>query len=234
MSAAVQLPARYAGRWRDPFEAPIMERLVPGTAVLDIGSGRHPAIPVDKRPADVRYVGLDLSQDELEAAETGAYTEMLEADATLYQPSLAGQFDLVVSWQVLEHVQDLEATVGNIKRYLRPGGTFVTLFSGTWSAFGVINRVLPNKLGARIVDPIMRRTERNIPVFPAHYDKCHASALRPMFSTWAEADIRGLYGGAGYFGFARPVQRVYLAYENFIERRGIDNLATHYLIVARA
>lgn len=226
------MPARYEGRWRDPFEAPILDRLRPGVSVLDIGSGRHPAIAADRRPPDVRYVGLDLSKDELLAAGPEAYTDAVEADATVFRPELEGQFELVVSWQVLEHVRDLERTIDNVRRYLLPGGTFVTLFSGSWSAFGVVNRVLPDRLGARIVDPIMRRTENNIPVFPAYYDKCHASALRRIFSPWSSADIRPLYHGASYFAFSRPLERAYLAYENLIERRGMANLATHYLIIA--
>lgn len=234
MSRSVALPARYHSRWRDPFEAPIFERLTPGVSVLDIGSGRHPAIPPSQRPENVRYVGLDLSRDELLAAGPEAYSEAVEADATAFQPELEGRFDLAVSWQVLEHVKDLDGTISNVRRYLRPGGTLVTLFSGSWSAFGVVNRVLPNKVGARVVDPLMSRTENNIPVFPAYYDKCHSSALRPIFGSWSSAEITPLYCGASYFGFSRPVQRAYLAYENLIERRSIENLATHYLVVATA
>lgn len=231
-SSAANLPPRYETPWREPFEAPIRRQLRPGCSVLDIGSGRHPAIKPADRPEGVRYVGLDLSIDELAAAGPGAYTETLAADATRLQPGLAGQFDLVVSWQVLEHVSDLEATIGHIHRYLKPGGVFVALFSGAWSAFGVINRVLPNRLGAKLVDRTMKRTENNIPVFPAHYDRCTASALTPIFDEWAEAGITPLYNGAGYFGFFPPLQRLYLAYENRIVRREKADLATHYLVVA--
>lgn len=231
---SVTLPPRYDADWREPFEAPILTRLASGMSVLDIGSGRHPAIPVGRRPPDVRYVGLDLSRAELDAAGPEAYTEAIEADATALQPELVGEFDIVVSWQVLEHVRDLEGTIANIRRYLRPGGLLVTLFSGSWSAFGVINRVLPNRVGARIVDPIMQRTQKNIPVFPAYYDDCYASALRRIFEPWATAEIRPLYAGAGYFAFSSGLQRAYLWYENLIARRTVANLATHYLVIATA
>ncbi|HTU14860.1 MAG TPA: class I SAM-dependent methyltransferase [Solirubrobacterales bacterium] len=228
----VTLPPRYSAPWRGPFDDPITERLTPGCAVLDIGSGRHPAIRPDDRPESVRYVGLDLSRDELDAAGEAAYTETVAADATSLRPELTGRFDLVISWQVLEHVRDLEATVGNIREYLKPGGLFVALFSGSWSAFGVINRVLPDRIGSKLVDRAMKRTERNIPVFPAHYDRCSQRALVPLFAEWDRARIEPLYNGAGYFAFAPPLQRVYLAYENLIERRRVANLATHYLVVA--
>lgn len=228
------LPPRYSAPWRKPFDDPIAERLAPGSAVLDIGSGRHPAIKPADRPDGVRYVGLDLSREELDAAGEGAYTETVAADATTPRPELAGQFDLVISWQVLEHVRDLEATVRNIREYLKPGGLFVALFSGSWSAFGVINRVLPNRIGSKLVDRAMKRTENNVPVFPAYYDRCSHRALVPLFAGWQSAEIEPLYNGAGYFAFAPPLQRVYLAYENLIERRRVENLATHYLVVAES
>lgn len=226
------LPARYQEPWLKPFRDPIFERLEPDCSVLDIGSGRHPAIPVDERPEGVRYVGLDLSLNELSEAGPGAYTEMIAADAATLQPQLEESFDLVISWQVLEHVKDLEATISNIRRYVRPGGRFVAFFSGSWSAFGVMNRLLPDRIGSKIVNRVMNRTEQNRPVFPAYYDHCHSSALEPMLAGWGETQIVPFYAGATYFNFSPLLQRIYLGYENQIVRRQTANLATHYLVIA--
>lgn len=226
------LPTRYRGDWRAPFETPIHERMTVGSSVLDIGSGRHPAIPPSDRPTNVRYVGLDLSREELDAAGPNAYTDSIAADATVLQPQLQGQFDLVISWQVLEHVEDLEVTLEHIRRYLKPDGLFVALFSGSWSIFGVINRLLPDRIGAKIVDRTMKRTENNVPVFPAFYDRCTAKDLGPLFDKWQNVEIVALFNGAGYFNFFPPLQRVYLSYENLIHKRNVANLATHYLVKA--
>ena len=228
----VVFPERYGDDWRAPFERPILERMAEGSAVLDIGSGRHPAITPDRRPLGVQYVGLDLSASELAAAGEGAYTEVVEADAAALRPELEDRFDLVVSWQVLEHVRDLESTITHIHRYVRPGGTFVALFSGAWAAFAVANRLIPNRAGSKIVDRIMHRTAANMPVFPAFYDRCYYSPLRRMLASWTEFTITPLFGGAGYFRVAPPIQRLYLEYENVIARRPVKNLATHYLVVA--
>ena len=227
-----ELPERYRTPWRQPFETAIFERLEPGCAVLDIGSGRHPAIAPGRRPAEITYTGLDISLDELLEAGPNAYGETVEADASVLQKGLIGSFDLVISWQVLEHVQDLEAAIGNVHRYLRPGGRFVALFSGAWSLFGLINRALPDRLGSRIVDRTMKRTENNLPVFPAHYDRCTAKDLDPLFAAWSQYELTPLYNGASYFNFLPPLRSAYLVYENSIHQRRVANLATHYLVVA--
>jgi len=53
-----------------------------------------------------------------------------------------------------------------------------------------------------------------------------------MLSPFSAVEIVPFYRGAPYFGFWRPLQRAYLAYESAIERRERRNLATHYLVIA--
>jgi len=226
------LPDRYHVPLRLDFDSRVKERLAPGCRVLDIGSGRHPAFASAERPEGVHYVGLDLSTSELEAAGEGAYDEMVEADASTFIPAFTESFDLVVGWQVLEHVPDMAAALENARRYLKPGGRFVAQFSGSWSAFGVINRILPDRIGSKLVDRTMKRTENNIPVFPAYYDKCSARALEPLLASWSSFQLTPIYFGATYFNFFRPARRVYLAFENSAQRRQARNLATHYLLSA--
>lgn len=226
------LPFRYETPLRAGFDREIGQRLDDGISILDIGSGRHPAIPVNRRPAVGRYTGLDLSADELRAAGPDAYTDSVAADATVARPELVGQFDLVVSWQVLEHVSDLEATISAVRRYLRPRGRFVAQFSGRWSAFGVINRILPDRVGSRLVDRTMKRTAQNLPVFPAFYDRCDARSLDRLFAGWSAVRLTPIYFGATYFNFFPPLRRAYLVYENLVERKGLRSLATHYLVAA--
>lgn len=226
------LPPRYDVYWRGPFDAAVAEAMSSGEPVLDLGSGRHPAVPGPDRPAGIEYVGLDLSAEELEAAGPDAYDERVVSDASTFRPALEGRFGLVLSWQVLEHVPDLEAAVVNVGRYLKPGGVFVAMFSGGRSAFGLINRMLPDRIGEPLVDRVMRRTEQNVPVFPAYYDRCVESRFSPLFDDWADLVVTPFYRGAGYFGFLPPLRRAYLAYENAIARRGAADFATHYLLVA--
>jgi 2-polyprenyl-6-hydroxyphenyl methylase/3-demethylubiquinone-9 3-methyltransferase len=226
------LPLRYEQPWLQPFQRNVEIRLAPMMTVLDIGGGRHPAVASDRRPPRVTYIGLDPDAQELGAAAPGSYDDLIVARAEERIPELADAVDLIVSWQVFEHVRSLEAVLCNSRDYLKPGGALVSFFSGRWSVFAMVNRVLPHFLGAPIVDRIASRSARNKPVFPAFYDCCSASAIRRLTADWSTVELVPFYRGAVYFAFARPIQRAYVAYENFVRRAGWLDTATHYLLIA--
>jgi SAM-dependent methyltransferase len=222
------LPDRYQEGWREPFEARIASAVHAEVAILDVGSGRRPALPPDQRPPACQYVGLDISAAELERAPAGSYDEVWVSDVSHRLPELTERFDLIVSWQVLEHVKPLDAAMENLRTYLRPNGRLVAQFSGTFSVFGLINRVVPQRLGCWAMQRLLGRPPET--VFPAYYHRCWYVALTRMLASWQSFEIVLRYRGAGYFGFSRPLQRIYLAYEDLAVRQGRRNLATHYVI----
>jgi SAM-dependent methyltransferase len=227
----VCLPERYTQSWREPFDARVVPSLTPGVCILDVGSGRRPTIPPEQRPARCHYVGLALSRKELTKAPAGSYDEVWESDVARRVPKLKGRFDLVVSWQVLEHVKPLDVAMENLRAYLRPGGRLVALLSGTFSAFGLINQVVPQRLGVWAMGKFLRRDPAT--VFPAYYHCCWHSALTRILDSWREAEVVARYRGAGYFGFSPFLQQMYLRYEEWAWHGGHRNLATHYLVTAK-
>jgi len=107
-------------------------RLREGDLVLDMGSGtgRH-VLAACLRPC--RVVGLDSDLDSLAVA--ARYVGLIDswgvvkASATLMLgwcdrlPFADGSFDRVLCTEVLEHIPDDRATIREIMRVLRPGGT---------------------------------------------------------------------------------------------------------------
>jgi SAM-dependent methyltransferase len=164
--------------------------------ILDIGAGRHPTLDAADRPPRTTYVGLDISGDEMRAAGPNAYDEMQAADITSLVPTLVDSVDLAVTRQVLEHVKAMDVALGNIHRYLHADGTLVSLFSGKWSAVGVLNQIFPDATGHRIVERVMSRHAQNVPVFPAYYHRCWARHLRKMTVAWRSVEIMPLFRGA--------------------------------------
>ena len=226
-----ELPARYRGEfWHDHFDAAVAAQLRPGLRILDLGSGAYPAVPPGQRPEGIEYVGLDISRSELERAPEGSYDSWHVSDAVLPQPELRERFDLILSYQTMEHIKPLSEAVENAHSYLVPGGVMVTQLTGAFSLFGILNRAVPHRLAVWALEHLLSRNPGD--VFPAHYDKCWYSALRGLFARWSEARIEPLYTSAGYLGFARPLQALYLVAEELWVRRDARNLAAYYLITA--
>ena len=224
------LPDRYARQMQDEFFARAEPLLVPDVAILDVGAGRYPTIAPADRPAGCRYVGLDIEAEELDAAGPGAYDEGIVGDITV-PLGRDGEFDLVLSWQVLEHVSPLDQAFENLRATLRPGGTLVAQLTGSNAAFAFFGRLLPQRAKLWLATRVLGHNEEE--KFPTKYDRSSHRALSRLLEPWSDVEVVPFYRGAPYFKFSRPLMRAYLAYESAIERRRATNLATHYLVVAR-
>ncbi len=222
-------PPRYVESWRLEFDRRARAATFEGCSILDVGAGRRPTFDPDDRPLGTSYVGLDASAAELAKAPAGSYAESCAADVGVAQPELFGRFDLVVSWQVLEHVRPLSRALANMRLYLKPGGRLVAQLSGRYAAYALLNRWISHDVGGPVVAKVMRREPDS--VFPAYYDGCYHSALARMLDDWSEVQIVPRYKGAAYFRFSSALQRAYLFYEEWA-RRGHADLATHYIVDA--
>jgi SAM-dependent methyltransferase len=94
----------------------------PGRRVLDLGC-RDGAL-TETFAAGNEVVGVDADREALtEAAKLGIETHWADLDQPLQFED--GSFDVVVAGELLEHLRDPHRLVGEIRRVLRPGGTFV-------------------------------------------------------------------------------------------------------------
>jgi SAM-dependent methyltransferase len=224
------VPPRYRDPWLQPFWSLIEPALVPDVSILDVGSGRKPALGADERPARCHYVGLDISRKELDAAPRGSYDDVVVGDLAQRIVDLEKRFDVVVSWQTFEHVKPLSAALENTRAYLRPGGSLVAQLSGRYAAFALVARLVPQRVGVWAMQRLLGREPET--VFPTSYDACYYDAIEKMLCPWSDWQIIPRYQGADYFAFSRLVERAYLRYESWLTRSGHRNLATHYLISA--
>jgi SAM-dependent methyltransferase len=126
---------QYAEPWQfDPRERKfayvwsLVERQLPCDAFLDAGcgDGRYLAAVAQARGAP-RIVGTDISERILATAR---------AAAAPFEPELAranleslpfgdAEFDLVLCSQVVEHLLDVDAGLGELARVVRPNGTLI-------------------------------------------------------------------------------------------------------------
>jgi SAM-dependent methyltransferase len=106
-------------------------RRFPRAAMLDFGCGGGElvaaarAMGLDMRGSDVYYAG---SETRAEAAARGLLAAHVIESREGSIPFPDASFDLVVNNQVMEHVADLDRTLAEIHRVLRPGGTLLSIF----------------------------------------------------------------------------------------------------------
>ncbi|GAA4594164.1 2-polyprenyl-6-hydroxyphenyl methylase/3-demethylubiquinone-9 3-methyltransferase [Actinoplanes octamycinicus] len=94
----------------------------PGRVLLDAGCGGGLLAP-HVRDLGYRHIGVDLRRAGLALAAGQGVTPVGGDVAAL--PLADGSADVVVAGEILEHVPDLPATVAELCRVLRPGGTVV-------------------------------------------------------------------------------------------------------------
>jgi ubiquinone/menaquinone biosynthesis C-methylase UbiE len=166
-------------------------------ALLDTGCGR-------RRPfgllADA-VVGIDSDLDALQ--RNRSLTEAIHADFT--QVELGNEaYDVVICWNVLEHVHEPATLLERLTRALKPGGLVILAFSNVASARGLVTRVTPTFahraalryiLGGRQSDPyptklggshhparVLDDARRNslIPLHVRLYEGYHERRLREL------------------------------------------------------
>ncbi|HEY1860440.1 MAG TPA: class I SAM-dependent methyltransferase [Gemmataceae bacterium] len=91
-----------------------------GGRIVDVGCGDRPYAPLFQ-DAGMEYVACDLGGD--------ADVRFIPGERI---PLEDGCADGVVSFQVLEHVWDLDWYLGECRRLLRPGGWMLLSTHGTW------------------------------------------------------------------------------------------------------
>lgn len=92
-----------------------------GATVYDLGAGDSPYRPLFQSYHVARYVACDLNDDAEVRMASGQPTPLDAASA-----------DWVVSFQVLEHVWDLDWYLGEALRLMKPDGRLLLSTHGTW------------------------------------------------------------------------------------------------------
>jgi SAM-dependent methyltransferase len=206
-----------------------------GQIVLDVGGGKEcPFLPFVYAPQTHLIIALDLSEEELR--RNGQLKLKVVADAAAQRfPFRDRLVDLVVSRSVVEHIRDNEAFFKNCARVLRPGGVMIHAFPGRFAPFALLNRLLPNPVGRRLVGWLHPewREEENYG-FLAFYDHCSYAGMRDLLDRngFINARFNHLYYQSVYFNFCFPLFLIMLVYDLVAAALGIRNLSSGIVVSA--
>jgi len=129
--------------WDDEvFRDNIISCLKTDYSVLDYGAGRGNVVQMNFRGTVSLVCGVDPDEGVL----GNPYLDegkVLDLSSGLI-PYPDGSFDVVFSDNVMEHVQDPEKVLLEIKRVLKPGGVFLAKTPNKWHYMPVIARLTPN------------------------------------------------------------------------------------------
>lgn len=168
----------------------------PNADILELGGGRWPSFRLSEMPDNLRtYTVNDISEDEL-ALVPEEYSKAcfdVSGDASAFE----ARYDVVFSRFLAEHVRDGSAMHQNVHKVLKPGGVAFHLIPTLYALPFVINRLLPERVGQKVLDLFSPRREIS-PKFPAYYSKCHGDTprMRRMFNDigYERVEIRNFYG----------------------------------------
>jgi SAM-dependent methyltransferase len=118
------LPDRYEN-WEQFNYRYALRSARPGIRTLEIGSGLGVQLGHENLD-DQEYVATDLRQNLVDSIRRD-YPQVtaLVADAEVDLPFPDGHFDRILAIHCLEHMPNLPATLANVRRVLKPGGSFV-------------------------------------------------------------------------------------------------------------
>jgi SAM-dependent methyltransferase len=166
-----------------------------GFRVLEVGCGTGVVLralePVCRRG---RLTGMDLYEEGLAAARRRLDCTLIQGDA-LEPPALPEPFDVVGSFDMIEHLEDDRRVLRNLAAMTRPGGALVVTVPANpklWSYFDEANhhcrRYVPDDLAAKATEAgfeVEYLSHFMATIFPLVWLKRRFSNLFGRRLTWA-------------------------------------------------
>jgi 2-polyprenyl-3-methyl-5-hydroxy-6-metoxy-1,4-benzoquinol methylase len=159
----------HAQRQWDHFFVKWLGAVPVGSKLLELGCGGSVLLPYLHRRFGLDVAGIDYSQPGCLLAQQICSAQQCHAEivcADVFDPpaSMLSQYDVVVSFGLVEHFDDTTAAIRGFSRYLAPGGTMITTVPNMAGWPGTLQRLFSADV-----------FERHIALDAAMLERAHAA-----------------------------------------------------------
>jgi SAM-dependent methyltransferase len=157
--------------------------------ILEAGCGSASKI---RFPAHARLTGIDISEKQLERNTT--VDSKILGDIQTY-PLADRAFDMIVCWDVLEHLPDPVAALDNFVRALAPDGLLLLALPNPASLKGLVTRLTPHGFHVWVYRHLLGQADAGTAdtgPFPTHMRFATRSAALLRFAAENGLDVEHL------------------------------------------
>jgi SAM-dependent methyltransferase len=205
--------------------------------LLEIGGGRGPLLT----PAEAEEAGIELTVNDIDAHELSlapAQFHKAQFDIAGDVPSdFEGQFDLITSRMVVEHVRNAPRAWKNMRNLLAPGGVALAFHPTLYAPPFVINWLMPESLTARVLRFFFPfRHAGDYPKFPARYEMCFTipSKVEPVLRECGYSQVLiAPFWRHGYFRHIPLLREMDAALSHWAEKKDWRALTSYAYTLAR-
>lgn len=189
-----------------------------GNSWCEVGGGANPEFDsVEIRNMGLNYSIVDISENELRKAPPDV--GKICSDISGGEADFGGEYDLVFSKMLFEHLIDAHQAHKNIHKGLKYGAYAVHFFPTLYALPFLVNRLIPESVSRFILMQLAPRDTYQHGKFPAYYRECRGplkGQLRMLEELGYEiVEYRSYFGHEGYYtrlGFLRSLHRIWSRY----------------------
>jgi hypothetical protein len=174
--------------------------------VLEIGGIDRPFL---SREDHYRYVGMDI---EVKPRCHDVYDRFIVQSV---EDPIDGEYDLVMSITLLEHVRDNASSIANIFAALRSACQTHHYIPGKGHPYALALRAVGSRWQKRLID-VLRPDAVEETGYPAFFDHCTAREMARVFEGvgFEDVQVKSYYRANDYFAFFFPAFIAVTAFEN--------------------